>query len=78
MKRTKPRRTTVTAAPVGEILTTTQAAKILGVKPRALVMWRYQKKGPPYFAISKKCVRYSLPALLDWLRQYCQHPGAVA
>jgi hypothetical protein len=68
----------VTTPPVGEILTPAQVAKLIGISSGALRQWRYQGKGPPYLAFSSRCVRYSLPALLEWLQQHWHEPSAVA
>jgi hypothetical protein len=40
------------------LIDTTKAAQILGVKKNTLEIWRHQKKGPPFRKIGK-LVRYS-------------------
>lgn len=52
-----------------QILTTAQAAEVLGVAEHTLNMWRSQKKGPPYCKLNKGrgAVRYLLSDIMDWM-----------
>lgn len=54
-----------------------QAAEILGVKPRTLSVWRYQKKGPAYLRLPNGTIRYEADALLSWLGIDLQHRFAA-
>jgi predicted DNA-binding transcriptional regulator AlpA len=50
------------------LLTTDQAAAIVGLSAATLEDWRWQKLGPPYIKISRSCVRYDEAALYAWLK----------
>jgi hypothetical protein len=50
-------------------VTQKEAARILGVEPRTLETWRLKRIGPPFFAYSRRCVRYRLSDLQEWLSQ---------
>lgn len=41
------------------LINETQAAAMLGVRPKTMTMWRYRRRGPAYVRISRRCVRYS-------------------
>ena len=45
------------------------AAKLLGLTPRALQAWRYYGKGPSFVRISKRCIRYRRRDLVAWIDQ---------
>ncbi len=47
------------------------AAKVLGVTPRALQNWRQRKdgSGPPYVVISSRCLRYRVADLNQWISE---------
>lgn len=51
-----------------KLLTTTQAAEMLGLSPNTLNMWRSLKRGPRFIKISKS-VRYSPRELEGYLEQ---------
>ncbi|WP_291313716.1 helix-turn-helix transcriptional regulator [Corynebacterium sp. UBA2622] len=51
---------------VEQILTTTQAAGVLGVKPKTLENWRAEGYGPEYLALSSRVIRYKLSAVMAW------------
>lgn len=53
----------------GKLLTTAEAADILGVSEATLHSWRYRRIGPPYLKLAHKTVRYSRPELESWLRR---------
>ncbi|MCC6160304.1 MAG: helix-turn-helix domain-containing protein [Deltaproteobacteria bacterium] len=40
------------------ILCERDAARILGLSPRALQAWRCQGRGPQFIRVSSRCVRY--------------------
>jgi predicted DNA-binding transcriptional regulator AlpA len=52
-----------------KLLNEQQAAEILGLTPGALQAWRARKKGPPFYRISNRLVRYRIPDLYWWLEQ---------
>lgn len=55
-----------------DLITTEQAATILGLKRNTLEIWRHQGKGPPFLKVGngvKAHVRYHRAALADWLAQ---------
>ena len=61
------------------MLTTTQAAVVLGLSPRTLEQLRFKGGGPEYFALGKRAVRYRRRALENWLdarrRKNTSDPG---
>jgi excisionase family DNA binding protein len=52
-----------------ELLTTDEAAQLLGLSRRTLEDWRLKRSGPPYHRISRSIVRYRRSDLLDWLER---------
>ena len=61
------------------MLTTTQAASVLGLSPRTLEQLRVKGGGPNYFALGKRAIRYRRQALETWLdarvRKSTSDPG---
>lgn len=55
------------------LLTTAQAADLLGVSPRTMEDWRRWERGPAYIRLGYKVVRYRLPDLESFVSA-----GAVA
>jgi predicted DNA-binding transcriptional regulator AlpA len=51
-----------------QLLTETEAAKLLGLKNQTLALWRCRRKGPKYVKMTKG-VRYFLSDIHAWLRQ---------
>ncbi|MGD0075367.1 MAG: helix-turn-helix domain-containing protein [Candidatus Binataceae bacterium] len=49
------------------LLSQTEAAKLLNLKPRTLERWRQKRQGPPWVSYSARCVRYQLSDLNAWL-----------
>ncbi len=62
-----------------DMLTTTQAAGVLGLSPRTLEQLRVKGGGPEYFALGKRAIRYRRRALENWLdarrRKSTSDPG---
>lgn len=56
----------LTKAPPIRLLTTPQAAEILGLRPNTLELWRVAGKGPVYRKIGR-AVRYVESEVLEWL-----------
>lgn len=53
-----------------ELLTTKEAATVLGVKPNTLEIWRHKGKGPPFVRLGDgSCapIRYVRAAVSEWL-----------
>jgi len=53
-----------------DLLTTKEAATVLGVKPNTLEIWRTKGKGPPFLRLGDgpcAAVRYLRSALMEWL-----------
>ena len=59
------------------LLTEAQAAKIIGVEPITMRMWRWrdrkrvpgsQPKSPPYVRVGVRGVRYPMDSLRGWIR----------
>ncbi len=63
-----------------DMLTTTQAAGVLGLSPRTLEQLRVKGGGPGYFALGKRAIRYRRHALEIWLnarrRKSTSDPGS--
>ena len=53
--------------PGRRLLTTEQAAEILGRSPDTLVDWRWKRTGPPWIRVTRSCIRYDEAALYAWL-----------
>ena len=59
----------------GELLTETEAAQYLGVKPQTLRLWRStghipgRREGPPYVRLGARLIRYAAADLSRWLEQ---------
>lgn len=43
------------------------AADILGVTRQCMSQWRYTGKGPRYVQVSKKCIRYRMKELNEYI-----------
>lgn len=52
------------------LLSQSEAAEFLGAAKRTLESWRAQRKGPPFIAISRRCVRYRLADISAWLERH--------
>lgn len=50
-------------------LNTKEAADYLGLSPRTLQQWRYEKKPPEYKRISHKLVLYSVDDLENFINK---------
>lgn len=48
------------------LLTTEQAARLLGLRRRTLEGWRVRGGGPTFVQISKRCIRYRIEDLESW------------
>jgi len=57
------------ASDTWDLLTTDEAAEMLGLAKITLALWRRQKKGPPYIKIEGTTVRYKLKDLTKWLEK---------
>jgi excisionase family DNA binding protein len=55
-----------------KLLTTKEAAEMLGVKPSTLQKWRYRGVGPGYVRLSHKNVRYSSEELAKYIKEKSQ------
>jgi len=49
------------------LLTQAEAARVLNVADRTLESWRQRRIGPRFISYSKRCVRYRLSDLNEWL-----------
>jgi hypothetical protein len=54
-----------------------EAAFIIGLTVRALEAWRAQDRGPPYFKIGQRTIRYQRCALLAWIERRSVRPEAA-
>ena len=41
-----------------ELLSTPDAARVLGMKPAALENWRWKGEGPPFVRVTARAIRY--------------------
>lgn len=55
---------------VETLLTTKEAARIMGVSPRFLESRRIKGDGPPYIRLSSRCVRYDMGDVLAWKNEH--------
>lgn len=62
-------------API-ELLTETEAAEILRVKPKTLQCWRFEKTGPVYLKIGR-LVKYRPSDLRIWLEKQKVEPTVM-
>ena len=51
------------------LLNEKEVAKLVGLTNRAFQQMRLQNRGPVYFRISSRCIRYSKLAILKWLTE---------
>jgi predicted DNA-binding transcriptional regulator AlpA len=54
------------------LLSTREAAKLLGMKPATLDAWRCRNKGPDWVVVGSRAIRYRLSVLTDFI-----HSGEV-
>jgi len=52
-----------------DLLTETEAARVLKVSPRTLRRWRAVSEGPPWTRLGPRQVRYRRAALQKWLEE---------
>lgn len=69
---TENARTRAKAPADDDLLSTKQAAHLLGISASTLHRWRCQGYGPAHVRVGKKLVRYIRRTLLDWIRR--PHP----
>jgi hypothetical protein len=62
--------------PKGELHEDKAAAKILGVKPSTMTMWRFQKRGPAYVKIGRR-VYYFDSDLQEYILAQRRDPKAA-
>ena len=48
-------------------LKTREVMKILDVTEKTLMIWRNEKKGPPYVRLDSGMIRYPIEKLKEWL-----------
>ncbi|MDR2561736.1 MAG: helix-turn-helix domain-containing protein [Holophagales bacterium] len=56
------------------LLSQKEVAKILGLSPETIRDWRWMRIGPPFQAISRRCVRYDQAKLLEWIEKRTVNP----
>lgn len=59
----------MSALEADRLLTTEEAAALLGYAPQTLTDKRWRGDGPPYVKLSRNCVRYFRSAVLSWAQQ---------
>lgn len=65
------------AVPPGcDLLSDTQCAALLGVKPRTLRLWR-RKRALPFIKITSREIRYRAADIAEWLSQRRVAMGGV-
>lgn len=60
-----------------KLLSTKEAAVIVGANPRTLDNWRSLGRGPVYVKLNKRSVRYALADLLAFIEKNKVEPGAA-
>jgi hypothetical protein len=60
-----------------DLIQSSEAAKLLGVKPQTLATWRCERRGPPYVKIGRNCL-YVRPGIHRWIAQQLRDPGHEA
>ncbi len=55
-----------------ELMLENDAAKLLKCSQRTLQGWRTQHKGPRFVKLGKRCIRYRLKDLIDFISQRTQ------
>ena len=51
----------------GDLLSTSEAAAVLGLRPSTLDQWRWQGIGPNHIRISPRRIRYLRSDLDEWI-----------
>ena len=59
----------MTSSEAKELMTTEEVAALLKVAPATLSDWRHDRKGPQYYKINGRMIRYKLSEVLAWLEQ---------
>lgn len=54
-------------ATADRLMTTNEAAPMLGYAPRTLMRWRVERGGPPFVRIGGRVVRYRESDLVAWI-----------
>ena len=57
---------------VGDLLSNKQAARLLGIQPNTLEIWRVQGKGPTFLKLGdqpQSTVRYLRSTVIEWAAQ---------
>lgn len=60
------------------MLSEREAAKLLGLTPSALRKWRQIHRGPHFFRLSARCVRYIRQDIESWIAEGQVQPEATA
>ena len=62
----------VTPSPVDPdaLISEEKAAAFLGVEQKTIQKWRQTGDGPKFVRLSKRCVRYSRTALIEWCKDH--------
>jgi predicted DNA-binding transcriptional regulator AlpA len=59
-------------------LTTAAAAEIIGVRPATLERWRCEGRGPSYYKITARVVRYDIDDIDEWITAQRREPLATS
>lgn len=63
---------------MNQLLTTEQAAKYVGVRPKQMQGWRHDKTGPRFIRLNSKTVRYRMTDLDEWVKSKQVNPQEIA
>jgi hypothetical protein len=58
------------------LLSETDAARVVKLKPKAMEGMRYRGEGPAFVRLSRRCVRYRLADLMAWIDEHRVHTSA--
>lgn len=73
----RKKRNAAAALDPADIISTNETAELTGLKPGTLATLRREDKGPEFFKIGYRTVRYSRRAVLAWIAERRVTPGAV-
>lgn len=59
------------------MMTTIDAAMLIGVAKQTLRVWRHEGKGPKFYRYSSKCIRYRRADVDAWIEAHRAGNGAT-
>ncbi len=65
----RPARQLPASETMEELLSTPDAARVLGMKPSALENWRWKGRGPPFVRVTARAIRYRREDLERFIKE---------